>query len=77
MLSANFEFDEEVSLEFHDGEDYDGGFRVRKVALWRDRVQLSTEDGSRFEASFELSRKVFADLRRHLKILKGEDCMQE
>lgn len=75
MLSANFEFDDDILIEFHDGCDYDGGGRPAEVALRRERVVVIAEDGDRFEVDLQLSQRGFNRLRRFLKVLMGRDCL--
>jgi hypothetical protein len=76
MLSVNFEFDDAVQLEFHDGQADDGGYRVTEIKLWRDRVRVVAEGGPEFDIGFQLSKTAFTELRRFLKILFGSDCFQ-
>ena len=77
MLSVNFEFDDVVQLEFHDGQADDGGYRVTEIKLWRDRVRVVAEGGPEFDIGFQLSQTAFTRLRRFLKILFGSDHLQE
>lgn len=79
LLSVNFEFEDDggVRLEFHDGNDYDGGHSVTQAELWRDRVRVVAQEGPAFEIGFELSEKAFKELRKFLKILFRADCLRE
>jgi len=77
LLSANFEFDDAVQLEFHDGQADDGGYSVTEIQLWRDRVRVVSNGGHEFDIGFELSKPAFTRLRRFLKILFRSDCFQE
>jgi hypothetical protein len=76
LLSANFEFDDEVQLEFHDGQADDGGYSVTEIKLWHDRVRVVAEGGPEFDIGFQLSKTAFTRLRRFLKILFRSDCFQ-
>lgn len=79
LLSVNFEFedDDDVRLEFHDGNDYDGGYGVTRAELWRDRVRVVAQGGPTFEIGFELSEKAFKELRKFLKMVFRTDCFRE
>jgi len=75
-LSANFEFDEEVQAEFHDGSDYDGD-QLRTLDLWRDRVVAITARGYEFAINFDLGNDAFCELRDYLKVLLRSDRFQQ
>ena len=68
LVSVNFEFGREVSVEFHDGVDYRGG-RILRVELWRRRVLTVMMDGPTLDISFELTDQMFNDLRYYLAIM--------
>ncbi len=80
-LSVNFEYEEEdqdgVQLDFHDGQEDDGGYGVNEIELWRDRVRVVASNGPEFDIGFELSKKAFTRLRKFLKIQFRKDCFRE
>jgi len=76
LISANFEFSDEVQLEFHDGEDY-GGDSPGRIDLWRNRARVISIRGYEFHIDFELSDDAFAELREYLRILLRSDCCRE
>jgi len=76
MIGANFEFSDDVQLEFHDGEDY-GGDSPGRIDLWRNRGLVISRRGYEFHIDFELSDDAFAELREYLRILLRSDCYRE
>jgi hypothetical protein len=76
MISANFEFDDKIQMEFHDGEDY-AGDNLNKIDLWRNRVRVLSERGHEFDIAIELSDDAFTELREYLKVVMGSDCFRE
>ena len=75
-ISANFEFSDAVQIEFHDGDDYSGGY-LREVDLWRNKVRVLSRAGDCFEIDFELSDTAFTGLREYLKVLMQVDVSRE
>ena len=76
LISANFEFGDEVQIEFHDGKDYNGD-SVTSIDLWRDRVLLISGSGCEFDIVFNISDDALTKLRKFLKILFRSDCFRE
>ncbi len=76
MISANFEFNNLVQIEYYDGEDYEGD-SLDRIQLWRRRVLAFSGCGHEFDIAFELSDDAFFELRHYLKVLLGSDCFQE
>ena len=73
-LNANFEFANDVQIEFFDN-DYSGG-NLAKIDLWRDGVCAYSEAGLIFNINFEISTDRFTELRSYLKVLCRKDCFQ-
>jgi hypothetical protein len=67
-FSVNFEFGREVSIEFHDGTDYDGA-RAVDVDLWRTRIVTVIKGGPTFEIGFDLTEQAFGELRYYLSVM--------
>lgn len=65
MISVNFEFGREVSIEFHDGTNYGGGTEVA-AELWRTRFFAGIRGSGAFDIAFDLSEEVFAEVRSYL-----------
>lgn len=76
ILSVNFEFSDDVQIDYHDGEDY-GGDSLERIQLWRDRVLVFSGSGREFDVTFELSEDAFTELRHYLKEIVGSDRFQE
>ena len=68
FLSVNYEFDDRVSVEFHDGQGYDGG-SIQSVELWRTRMVAELKQGSDFDISFAISDDSFQELCHYLGIM--------
>jgi hypothetical protein len=75
LLSANFEFGNDVQIEFYDGDDY-GGDCLEKMDLWRDRAIAVSVSGVEFDLRFDLSDDAFCELREHLKVLLRYDSFR-
>ena len=75
LLSANFEFGNDVQMEFHDGDDYDGD-RLEKVDLWRNRAIAVSVRGYECDVRFDLADDAFCELRKYLKVLLRSDCFR-
>jgi hypothetical protein len=73
-LSVNFEFDEDVQIEFYD-DDYNGGI-LNKIDLWRHQVRAYSDSGLMFDICFKLSTDRFTELRSYLKVLCRKDCFR-
>ena len=76
LISVNFEFDNQVQIEFHDGRDY-GGDILKKIDLWRNRALVISRRARIFDISFDLSDDAFSELREYLKVLMQSDCFRE
>src|SRR6056297_418856 len=76
MLSADFEFNDCVQIEYHDGEDY-AGDSLDGIELWRRRVLAFSAGGYEFDIVIELSDDAFIELREYLKVLSHSDCFRE
>jgi hypothetical protein len=67
-LSVNYEFDDRVQVEFHDGADYGGG-SLRSLELWRTRLVAELTQGFAFDISFSVADDIFGDLCLYLGIM--------
>ena len=76
MISVDLDFEDQISVEFHDGEDYTGD-ELSRIDLWRHWVRARSGGGHQFDIAFELSDDAFAELREYLKVLLGSDCFRE
>ncbi|MGB6221554.1 hypothetical protein [Haloferula sp.] len=76
MISVDLDFEDQITVEFHDGEDYDGD-SLSRIDLWRHRVHALSGDGYEFDIAFELSDDAFAELRKYLRVIMRSDCFRE
>ena len=76
IISVNFEFGDDVQIEYHDGEDY-AGDSLERIQLWRGRVLVFSGGGREFDVAFELNEDEFTELRHYLKVILGSDCFHE
>jgi len=62
LISRNFEFPDAATIEWHDGQGYDGGGEIVSVILHRDRVSIKLDRGLEIDVGFNLPDKQFAEL---------------
>ena len=63
LSSRNFEFPVSATVEWHDGQHYDGSADIRSVILQRDRVFIKLDRDRELEVAFRLSDKKFEKLK--------------
>jgi hypothetical protein len=62
LISRNFEFPESAAIEWHNGQDYDGGAEIRSITLTRTRIILRLNRELTINMSFQLSNEAYARL---------------
>ncbi len=73
LISQNFEFPGPATIEWHDGQDYDGGADIVSVTLRRDRVLVKLDRELEFDVTFRLREKKFAELTSFLARMLDDD----
>ena len=72
LISRNFEFPEAATIEWYDGNDYDGGASIRSALLESTRVFIVLDKLGSIEITFELNTQQFEELKKYLSnILNG------
>ena len=74
-ISCNFEFSDSATVEWHDGNYYDGGAEIIAVTLSRTRILIKLDSGSDIDIAFHLPDKKFAQLTSFLKRMIDDDSM--
>lgn len=78
LISRNFEFPGPATIEWHDGNDYDGGAEIISMTLQRDRVSIILDQELDIDVTFRLPDKRFAKLTSFLKSMIGDRvCLAE
>lgn len=73
LISCNFEFYDSVTVECHDGRDYDGGAEIFAVTLSRTRILIKLDQELDIDVTFYLSDKKFTQLTSFLKRMIDAD----
>jgi len=73
LISCNFEFDDSVTVEWHDGHDYDGGAKIFAVTLGRTRIFIKLDQKLDIDVTFCLPDKKFAQLTSFLRRMVDAD----
>jgi len=66
-ISQNYEFPGKASVEWHDGEDDNGGVEVHSYRLTRDLFELGTIDGPTFTIQHRCSHEIYVQIERFLQ----------
>ena len=66
-ISQNYEFRGEPTLEWHDGQDYDGGSEIESYNLTKDLFELETTDRLSFKIYHNCSIKVLLQIQKFLE----------
>jgi len=66
LISRNFEFPVPANVEWHDGQKYGGGAKIRSINLQRDRVSIKLEHNLEVEVVFRVPPKKFGKMRSFL-----------
>jgi hypothetical protein len=62
LISRNFEFAESAILEWHDGNDYDGGAKIRSITLTRTHITLFLHRELTITVTFQLTDEAYTRL---------------
>lgn len=67
LIGQNFEFSGPPTIEWHDGNDYNGGGMIVAVTLRRDGLSVQLDRERNLEVKFSLPDSHYAELRSFLK----------
>ena len=73
LISQNFEFPGPATIEWHDGQDYDGGAEIVSVTLRRASISIKLDQALDLDVTFRLPDKRFAKLESFLKRMIDDD----
>jgi hypothetical protein len=62
LISRNFEFPESAAIEWHNGQDYDGGAEIRSITLTRTHITLRLNRELTIAVSFKLTEAAYTRL---------------
>jgi hypothetical protein len=66
-LSANYEFPPyDIMVEWCDGEDYDGGKKIRKIKLTDSSLRMTLENNYSFDISFKTDDITYRNIETFL-----------
>ncbi len=67
MISQNYEFPGPPTVEWHDGEQYDGGSEVLSCKFTKNFFELTTTNGVKFRVKHDCQVKIFNKIRAFLQ----------
>lgn len=67
MISQNYEFPETPAVEWHDGENYDGGSEVLSCSFTNDCFELITTNGIKFRVKHDCRVETFDKIQHFLQ----------
>ena len=77
LILRNFEFPGAATIEWYDGQDYDGGADIASVSLSRTRVAITLRRGMDIEVTFRITEKEFTRLKTCLtRMIDGLICSE-
>jgi len=71
FISRNCEFPEPATIEWHDGQDYDGGAEIVAVNLRRNRISIKLDRPMEITVGFNVLDNQFAELISFLTKIFG------
>ena|SRR5436190_68500 len=74
LISRNFEFPGTATVEWHDGQEHDGGAEINTMSLQRDRVSIKLNRDLELDVAFRVPDKKFAKLKSFLREMI-DDCV--
>ena len=66
-ISQNYEFPNGATIEWHDGEDYDGGAEVQDFELTNSKFELQTSTELMFKVQHNCDREVLKKIEFFLR----------
>jgi hypothetical protein len=67
LISRNFELPGSATIEWHDGNDYDGGATILSLVLARDRVVIELDRDLDIDVALHISHRRFTELGSYLR----------
>ena len=67
IISRSFEFPGPATIEWRDGNDYDGGATILSMVLARDRVVIRLDRDLHIDVALSIGNRRFAELGSYLR----------
>lgn len=67
MISQNYEFPDSLTVEWHDGKEYDGGSKVLDCKFTNEVLELTTKDGLTFSIRHDCQEEVYVQIKKFLR----------
>ena len=67
MISQNYEFPAKPTVEWHDGENDDGGAEIQSYILTKNKFELKTNIGVMFKVEHECNKDVLTEIEAFFK----------
>jgi hypothetical protein len=77
LIGQNFEFTGPAEIEWHDGEDYDGGATIQSAVLEPTCIHFSLDESRTIMVTFEIQTQQFQELQKYLKNILGTRLKQK
>jgi hypothetical protein len=77
LISRNFESPGATTIEWHDGNDYDGGGSIRSASLEANRIKIILDGSRTIDITFNLNTNHFEELKKYLKNILGSRVKME
>jgi hypothetical protein len=71
LISRNFELPGSAAIEWHNGDDYDGGAEIISTILTRDRILIKLDRDLDLDVGFRIADRKFARLTSYLGRMVG------
>ena len=71
LISRNFEFPGEATIEWHDGNDNEGGDSINSALLESNRIFIVLDKEGTIEITFRLTDQQFEELKKYLWNMLG------
>jgi len=66
MISVNYEFSSAKTVEWSDGDDFDGGGTIKELTLTKSLLKLNLANGFSCEVSFTVNEATFKNIKSFL-----------
>jgi len=76
-ISRNFEFPGPAGIDWHDGNDCEGGGAIKSAVLEGNRIFIIVESGNTIEITFRLNHVQFKELEESLQPMLGNRLKEQ
>jgi len=75
LISCAFEVSRDPTIEWHDGNDYDGGATIQSALLERQKILITLDKSREIDITFNLTDKEFKKITKCLRNMLGHKLM--